>query len=148
VFRTFSKIYGLASLAIGYTLAPRTLAASLRRLGIGAFYELNRLSLVAANASLKDQTYVASIRNKVTAERDAWHNLFHGLNVPFADSHGNFVFFNSGRNHEVVKEALAARGIDIGRAYPQLDTWIRISIGLPEDNAAARQAVTALLHSP
>jgi histidinol-phosphate aminotransferase len=48
VFRTFSKIYGLASLAIGYTLAPTELAASLKQLGIGAFFDLNRLSLVAA----------------------------------------------------------------------------------------------------
>ena len=53
VFRTFSKIYGLASLTIGYTLAPARLAASLKRFGIGAFYDLNRLSLVAAKRELK-----------------------------------------------------------------------------------------------
>ena len=54
VFRTFSKIYGLAALSIGYTLAPRQLAASLKRTGIGAFFGLNRLSLVAAAASVND----------------------------------------------------------------------------------------------
>jgi histidinol-phosphate aminotransferase len=147
VFRTFSKIYGLASLAIGYTLAPAPLAASLRKFGIGAFYGLNRLSLAAANASLKDPDYVAIVREKVAAEREAWHDLFRTLRVRFAESHGNFVFFDSGRPHEAIATALAARGIDIGRAHPPLDTWVRISIGLPEDNAVARQTIAGLLQS-
>ena len=85
VFRTFSKIYGLASLAIGYTLAPARLAASLKGFGIGAFYDLNRLSLVAASESLKDPNYVAIVREKVAGERDAWHDLFRALNIRFAE---------------------------------------------------------------
>lgn len=75
VFRTFSKIFGLASLAIGYTLAPKPLAAALKQMGIGAFFGLSRLSLVAATASLGDHDYVASVRTKVAAEREAWHAL-------------------------------------------------------------------------
>ncbi|QAY96021.1 aspartate aminotransferase [Methylovirgula ligni] len=145
VFRTFSKFYGLASLAIGYTLAPAPLAASLQKLGIGAFYDLNRLSLVAARASLNDTDYAATVRTKVAAEREAWHDFFRARGLRFADSHGNFVFFDAGRPHQAVAAALSARGIDIGRAYPPLDTWVRISIGLPEENAAARAAVAALL---
>jgi histidinol-phosphate aminotransferase len=147
VFRTFSKIYGLASLAIGYTLAPARLAASLKKFGIGAFYDLNLLSLVAANASLKDSNYVAIIREKVAAERGAWHDLFRTLNIRFAESHGNFVFFDSGRPHQVIAAALAAQNIDIGRAFPPLDTWVRISIGQPENNAVARQTVAGLVRS-
>jgi hypothetical protein len=76
----------------------------------------NRLSLVAANASLKDPNYVAVIREKVISERDAWHDLFRTLNFRFADSHGNFVFFNSGRPHQAVATALAAQGIVTARA--------------------------------
>jgi histidinol-phosphate aminotransferase len=144
VFRTFSKIYGLASLAIGYT-APADLATSIKQLGSGAFHDLNRLSLVAASASLKDAGYVASVRAKVANEREAWQDLFRTRKVRYTESHGNFVFFDSGRPHQAVAAALAARGIDIGRAYPPLDTWVRISISLPEDNAIARQAVADLL---
>jgi histidinol-phosphate aminotransferase len=145
VFRTFSKIYGLASLAIGYTLAPADLATSIKQLGIGAFYDLNRLSLVAANASLNDAGYLASVRAKVATERDPWHDLFRRRKVRYTESHGNFVFFDSGRPHQAIAAALAAQGIDIGRAYPPLDTWVRISIGLPENNAIARQVVADLL---
>ncbi len=145
VFRTFSKIYGLASLAIGYTLAPKELAASLKQMGIGAFFGLNRLSLVAATASLADAGYVASIRDKVTAEREAWHQLFRERKVRFTNSYGNFVFFDAGQPQQKVAAALAAQGILIGRAQPPLDNWVRISIGLPEENAIARKAVADLL---
>lgn len=148
VFRTFSKIYGLASLVIGYMLAPTELATSVKRLGIGAFFDLNRLSLVAANASLKDSGYIASIRAKVATEREAWYDLFRKHKVRFTESHGNFVFFDSGRPHQMMAAALAAQGIDIGRSYPPLDTWVRISIGLPEENAIARSAVAGQLAAP
>ena len=147
VFRTFSKMYGLASLTFGYTLAPRALAAALKGLGLGAFFDLNRLSLVAADASLRDTGYVASVRAKVAAERDAWHGLFRNKNVRFTQSHGNFVFFDAKRPQSEVASALAAKGIEIGRGYPPLTTWVRISIGLPAENAIARQAVAELLHS-
>jgi histidinol-phosphate aminotransferase len=145
VFRTFSKIYGLAGLAIGYTLAPRQLAAALKRSGIGAFFGLNRLSLVAATASLSDTGYVASTRDKVAAEREAWHALFRDRKVRFANSVANFVFFDAGRPQQTIAAALAAQNIAIGRAQPPLDNWVRISIGLPDENAIAREAVAELL---
>ncbi|WP_434854839.1 pyridoxal phosphate-dependent aminotransferase [Bradyrhizobium sp. HKCCYLS1011] len=145
VFRTFSKIYGLASLSIGYTLAPKALVASMKQMGIGAFFGLNRLSLVAATASLNDTGYVAAMRDKVAAERESWHQLFRKRKVRFTNSQGNFVFFDAAQPHAKVAAALAAQGILIGRAQPPLDTWVRISIGLPEENAVVRKAVADLL---
>jgi len=145
VFRTFSKIYGLAGLSIGYTLAPRALAASLKQMGIGAFFGLNQLSLVAATASLQDAGYVAAVSEKVATERAAWHQLFRERNVRFADSQGNFVFFDAGQPHATVAAALADQGIFVGRAQPPLANWVRISIGLTEENAIAREAVAELL---
>jgi histidinol-phosphate aminotransferase len=147
VFRTFSKIYGLGSLNIGYVLAPAQLAASLKRLGVGEFFSLNRLSLIAADASLKDTGYVPSIRAKVEAERNAWEDLFRARKVRFTQARGNFVFFDAGQPQQVIATALAAQGIDVGRGYPPLDTWVRITIGLPEENAVARRAVAELLRS-
>jgi histidinol-phosphate aminotransferase len=58
------------------------------------------------------------------------------------------VFFAASRPQPAVAAALAAKGIDIGRAYPPLDTWVRISIGLPDENAVMRRAITDLLHLP
>ncbi len=81
VFRTFAKIYGLAGLSIGYAVAPKALAASLKAKGLGAPHELNRLALAAASASLRDTFYVPAVRAKVVAERWAWNTLLDGLGV-------------------------------------------------------------------
>ncbi|HEY0327976.1 MAG TPA: histidinol-phosphate transaminase [Rhodopseudomonas sp.] len=145
VFRTFAKLHGLAGLCFGYALAPADLAAALNQLGVGAFFDLNRLSVAAANASLRDATYIASVRAAVAAEREAWHALFRQHDVRFTDSQGNFVFFDAKRPHHEVAAALAGKGIAIGRGYPALPNWVRISIGKVEHNAIVRHAVADLL---
>jgi len=141
VFRTFAKIYGLAGLAIGYAIAPAGLATELKRKGLGEPHGLNRLALTAASASLRDRAYLAAVRAKVIAERALWHGLLDRLKRPRSDSRGNFVFFDTGRPHDAFAAAMAAEGIDIARAFPPFDTWARISIGLPAENARAHAAV-------
>jgi histidinol-phosphate aminotransferase len=145
VFRTFDKIYGLAGLSMGYAVVPKSLAASLKRGGIGSPEPLGRLALAAAAGSLRDKEYVTTVRSKVIAERDLWHRLFDTLRLRYSDSRGNFVFCHTGRPHQEIAGTLRAKGIDIGRAFPPLDHWARISIGLPEENALARTAVSELL---
>lgn len=145
VFRTFGKIYGLAGLPMGYAVAPKALAASLKRAGIGVPETLDRPALAAATASLRDRGYIATIRAKVIVEREKWNSLFDALKLQHSDSRGNFVFFETGRPHRDVAAALGARGIEIGRAFPPLDHWARVSIGLPAENALARDAVVGLL---
>ncbi|WP_407180609.1 pyridoxal phosphate-dependent aminotransferase [Bradyrhizobium sp. STM 3562] len=145
VFRTFAKIFGLAGLSIGYAVAPKAHAGALKRAGIGGPDAFDRFALAGALASLQDTGYIPMMRAKVTAERDKWHRLFDSLNVRHTDSHGNFVFFETRRPHAEFSQALQAKGIDIGRAFPPLDQWARISIGLPTENEIARKAVAAVL---
>jgi histidinol-phosphate aminotransferase len=145
VFRTFDKIYGLAGLSMGYAVVPKSLAAALKRGGIGSPEPFGRLALAAAAGSLRDKEYVASVRSKVIAERDLWHRLFDTLKLRYSDARGNFVFFQTGRPHQEIAGALLAKGIDIGRGFPPLDHWARISIGLPAENALARTAVSELM---
>jgi histidinol-phosphate aminotransferase len=145
VFRTFGKLYALAGMAVGYAIAPRAIAASMKRAGIGGPGMLGRLALAAAAASLRDDDYVQSTRATVTAEREKWHELFDTLKLRHADSRANFVFFETGRPLQEVAAALGANGIDIGEASPNFDNWASISIGLPHENAMARAAITELL---
>jgi histidinol-phosphate aminotransferase len=147
VFRTFAKIYGLAGLSVGYAIAPPALAASLKAKGLGAPHELNRLALAAASASLRDGTYIVATRAKVTAEREKWNVLLNGLHIRHSDSKGNFVFFETKRPNAEFAAAMLARSIEIARAFPPLETWARISIGLPGENTRARNAVRDLLKS-
>jgi histidinol-phosphate aminotransferase len=145
VFRTFGKIYGLAGMLIGYAVAPKGAAASLKRNGLGAPRSLNRLSVAAAAASLRDAGYVDGMRLKVVEERQKWHSLLDTMQRRRSDSRGNFVFFETGQPHEVIAAHLIKEGIEIARAFPRFDDWVRISISLPAENARARDAIKKLL---
>jgi histidinol-phosphate aminotransferase len=145
VFRTLGKIYGLAGLSVGYAVVPKLLATSLRRAGIGTPETLTRPALAAGAASLKDEDYVTTTRAKVVAERDKWNQLFDRLKLRHTDSRGNFVFFEMPQLHSEIAAALLAKGIVVSRAFPPLDHWVRISIGLPEENSMARNAIAELL---
>jgi histidinol-phosphate aminotransferase len=137
VFRTFDKAYGLAALQFGYALAPAALANTLRERGVGASHGLNRLAVVAAAAALRDAHFIDETRRKTAAERTRWHSALDELGLRRSDSQGNFVFFHAGRPHDEIARAFLADGIQIGRSFPPLDPWIRISIGLPEENTLA-----------
>ena len=128
VFRTFTKIYGLAGLAIGYAVAPVKLATAFTRQGLGEPHGLNRFALAAASASLRDRAYVFDVRDKVTAERLLWHRMLDAIGYRRSDSRGNFVFFDTRRPHEAFSAAMAAEGVEIARAFPPLNTWARVSI--------------------
>jgi histidinol-phosphate aminotransferase len=145
VFRTFGKIYALAGMSIGYAVAPKRLADSLKRNGLGAAHSLDRLALAAAAASLRDEGYVDGMRSKVAEERQRWHTLLDTMGRRRTDSRGNFVFFETGQPHEAIAAQLMSEGIEIARAFPPYDHWVRISIGLAAENARARDAIKKLL---
>ena len=129
VFRTLAKVYGLAALSIGYAVAPRPLAASLRAEGLGSPHSLNRLALVAAEAALADQAYVAQVVHRSLIQRNRLTATLDGLGLRHTDSRANFVFFESPLPAADVRAALAARGIIVARAFPPLDQWVRITVG-------------------
>lgn len=147
VFRTFTKFYGLAALPLGYAIAPLDIASVLREQGLGAARSQNRLAVVAARASLEDPAYAERVRRQVAEERERWFELLDSLALRRSQAAANFVFFHTGRPQPIVAAAFAERGIDIGRAFPPLDDWARISIGLPEENARARRALREILSS-
>ena len=145
VFRTFGKIYGLAGMPMGYAVAPRGVADSLKRSGLGAAHSLNRLALTAAAASLRDTGYVDGIRLKVAEERKKWHTLLDTMGRRQSNSRGNFVFFETGLPHEVIAAQLISEGIEIARAFPPFNHWLRISIGLLAENVRARDTIKKFL---
>jgi histidinol-phosphate aminotransferase len=148
VFRTFDKAYGLAAVQFGYAVAPLALANALRQQGVGASHGLNRLAVLAAAAALRDTHFIAETRRKTAIERARWHSALDELGLRRSESQGNFVFFRAGRPHDEIARAFLADGVQIGRSFPPLDQWVRISIGLPEENTLAiatlRRIVTRL----
>ena len=133
VFRTLDKVYGLAGLPIGYVLAPRALAASLRSGGLGDPHELGRLAVAAANAALADQAWVSNVRSRTIAGRDRLTAALDRARLAHSDSRANFIFFRAGVDAAGRRIALARQGIEVARPFPPLDDWIRIAIGTEDE---------------
>jgi histidinol-phosphate aminotransferase len=142
VARTFSKIYGLAGMRIGYGVTSKKIATQLRNYGLGS---LTSPGIAAAVASLHDAGYVAATRAKIVAEREKLTALLRELGLRYAESQANFVFFQTGRPHAEVAAALREHSVSIARAFPPLLDWARITVGLPEENALAREALRKVL---
>ncbi|CAN5305267.1 histidinol-phosphate transaminase [soil metagenome] len=147
VFRTFAKVHGLAGLQLGYALAPAALATTLKAKGVGAPHSLDRLALAAGRAALADQEHVRRVAAAVARERTLWNADLDSLGWRHSASQANFVFFQAGRSQIEIAQALAAQGIDIGRGFPPLTDWTRVTIGLPEENIRVRQALKTLARS-
>lgn len=146
VFRTFAKAYGLAGLSFGYAIAPKAIVDYLKQKGLGDVHDLNRLSIAAAIASLADTAYVTSVNKKVAAERQQWNSVLDELHLIHTASQANFIYFDSKKPYEEVAAAFKKNGITIARAFLPYTTWVRITIGLPEENRKAQEVLRQLLH--
>lgn len=132
VFRTLAKAYGLAGLSIGYALAPADLAKGLRDAGIGAPHSLSRINLAAASAALADQAYIARVRDWTRTGRQRLQQAIDATGLERTDSRTNFVYFRTPAADALRAEA-AKRDIRIGRAFPPLGDWVRITVGTPKE---------------
>lgn len=131
VSRTFSKMYGMAGLRVGYALGQ---PAMLERLAAWSLpMSVNTIGLHAAIASLGDVDLEARERARNAAARAFTVQRLEALGAKVAVSHANFVMADIGRDVLGFRSACAARGVAVGRAFPPLGTHARISIGtMPE----------------
>ncbi|PQA54451.1 pyridoxal phosphate-dependent aminotransferase [Siphonobacter curvatus] len=148
VFRTFAKAYGLTGLSIGYAVTTPSLAAYLKNQGLGNVHDLNRLSVVAALASLEDRSYLPRVTQAIQSERQRWTKLLDELKLPHTDSQANFVYFDTGKPYAEVEDAFRKAGLRIGRAFAPYATWVRITIGLPEENSKAQAVLKRIVAKP
>jgi histidinol-phosphate aminotransferase len=133
--RTFSKAYGLAGIRCGYAVGEEKFIRDFEK--IRNHYGVNRMALVAGEAALADQTYLAEVKRQVAAgrERIAKIALENGLlPIPSAT---NFVAIDCGADGafalKVLKE-LIARDVFIRKPMvPVLDRCIRVSVGLDQE---------------
>jgi len=144
VFRTFAKAYGLAGLSLGYAVAPKGLASYLKSQGLGGIHDLNRLSIAAALASLNDPNYIANVQKSISTERTKWHKYLDDHGLKHTASQANFIYFDTKKPYAEVAQKLKDQGITIGRAFAPYETWIRITIGLPEENIRIQQVLNTI----
>jgi histidinol-phosphate aminotransferase len=128
VIRTFSKIYGLAGMRVGYAIAhPRTI----EKLGQHfVFDNPNAVGAVAATASLQDSAALASATKRIVADRERFIAEAQRRHLSVLPSQANFVMFDSGKPVRQAIEFFKKQNVHIGRPFPPYDTHLRISLGL------------------
>jgi histidinol-phosphate aminotransferase len=146
VTRTFSKAYGLASLRVGYGLSHPDIADLLNR--VRQPFNVNSLAQTAALAALSDEAF---IQRTVRINRQGMAQLVEGferLGLGYIPSVGNFIALDLGRPADEVDRALLLEGC-ISRPVGGygLPNHLRVSIGLPEENARFLTALQKVLQA-
>jgi histidinol-phosphate aminotransferase len=132
ILRTFSKIYGLAGLRIGYAIAPKPIAEAFGK--VRRVFSVNAIGQAAAIAALGCQDHISSIRDRTILERDRMHRVLCNMGVRVHNTHANFLLISLTRANDIY-EALLAKGVIVRNGEDLgLEGTIRVTVGLPEEN--------------
>lgn len=144
VLRSFSKVYGLAGLRVGYLVAaPEVVEAVVR---VREPFQVSAPAQAAALAALEDRDHVARSLEVVAQGRRRLQALAARLGVRSYPSVANFVWMDTGRPAVQVAGALLEYGILV-RPGPQGTTWLRVSVGTPEEVQRFEEALSHVLQS-
>lgn len=133
VARTFSKLYGLAGMRVGYMISSPENAQMLSRYGIGD-YTLNQAGLAAAIACYNDTKFLAKSKSQILKARESLSAAVQSQGLTHLPSQTNFLFVNLGNlNAESFRQAMASRNIWVRGIYRDYTNYSRVSTGLPQD---------------
>jgi histidinol-phosphate aminotransferase len=131
VCRTFSKVHGLAGLRCGYAIGQGETIARLARFKLES--GVNQLAIAAARATLGDKDHIERERTLNRTARESTRELFAALGFAAGPSEANFILVDLGRNTRPFRDACRRAGVAVGRPFPPLDNYVRISIGTSEE---------------
>lgn len=145
VLRTFSKIYGLASMRIGYAAAGGKTAGYMNR--VRQMFNVNAIAQHAAVVSLQDEAFRESVRSNNNEGKAYLYRAFEELGISYIPTQGNFILANVAQDSAELCQRVLEQGVIIrpgtGFALPE---WIRVTIGTPWENetfiAALRNTLT------
>jgi histidinol-phosphate aminotransferase len=132
ILRTFSKIHGLASLRVGYGMAPPELIQVLQK--TRQPFNVNGVAQSGALAAIADDEHLRKSKRVVDSGRAYLEKEFRAMKLKFSPSAGNFVFVNVGDGPIVFKKMLARKIIVRPLRGYNLPEWIRITVGIMEQN--------------
>jgi len=131
VARTFSKIYGLAGLRMGYSVSSKEVATRLSALGLQNGVSI--LSVRAAIAALEDTAYVRMAAKRNSDDRQEFMNQINARMLRAVDSHANFVLVNPLRPVSEVLPHLEKNNVLVAPPIPAMDKYVRVSLGTPAE---------------
>lgn len=133
LLKTFSKVYGLASLRLGYGIASKEFVSYINRV-INAF-DCNLYAQKACIQALKDIDHTEFVINQNKIQREYLENEFNKMGLKYLDSQANFIMVNVNGNDKIIHEYLLKKGFIIRPGFLlKMPSWIRVSIGKAEDN--------------
>jgi histidinol-phosphate aminotransferase len=132
MMRTFSKIFGLAGLRLGYGIGHPDLIAALEK--IRQPFNINSIAQAAALAALEDAEHMRKTRENNMRGLEFLSRKLRELNLEYVPSAANFVLVRVGEGQRVF-EAMQRQGVIVRpMGGYQLPEWIRISVGTPKEN--------------
>jgi len=143
VSRTFSKAYGLAGLRVGFGMMDTTLADLLNR--VRQPFNVNSVAQAAALAALADTEYVAESTALNRAGLSMLARALEAMHVGFVPSHGNFILIHVGAAAAVYEKLLRQGVIVRPVANYALPEHLRVTVGLPGENARFLEALKSAL---
>ncbi|MFA6450830.1 MAG: histidinol-phosphate transaminase [bacterium] len=144
VFRTFSKIHGLAGLRVGYGFMNEELAGVLHR--VRNPFNVNSLAQAAALVALDDDENARRVAGLNSAGRKQLYKEFDRMGLKYAPSEANFVLVDTGLNSQKVFEELLKKGVIVRPgAFLGFPTCLRVTIGTAADNARFINALETVL---
>ncbi len=133
VFRTFSKLYGLAGFRVGYCLAKQDFVDAIRR--VSPPFAVNRLAQVGAAAALKDDKHTKKTREVNESGKRFLYENFEKMSVSYIPSETNFVTIDLKTDAKRVSEELKKKGVIVRPlGMYRKPTFLRVTIGTVEQN--------------
>jgi histidinol-phosphate aminotransferase len=142
VARSFSKVYGLAGLRIGYLVARPDIISRLKKMQID---RPNMMALVAAEAALAEKEFYQFSLAKNSASKKVITDTLDTLDRKYIAGHANFVYFDTGMPVTVFQDKMKSEGIMVGRVFDPYPQWCRLSTGRTEDMPALKNALLKVL---
>ena len=127
VLRTFSKVYGMAGIRCGLLIARPDISQKI--LERGGFNFMPVTAVVAAMASLRDPALVSERRRINAGIRQQTLQWLDRNGFSYIPSEANFFMVDSKRPGQEVRDAIAKENVMIGRVWPVMPTWVRITVG-------------------
>jgi histidinol-phosphate aminotransferase len=146
VTRTFSKIYGLAGLRVGYAVATPAMAKRLSEFALP--FGKNAAGIVAATACLDDKEFVQTAADQNRANKQALFNSADVRYIRVTDTQTNFTLVKLDHPMDEVITHFQRNGIFVGPRFPRLDNYLRVSIGRPEEIKEFWRVWDMLPHKP
>lgn len=134
VARTFSKLFAMAALRLGYGVATKETAALID--GFQSIDNTNLAGAVAGIESLDDKSFQELSLLSNQAAKKIVMNTFDELGIKYMPCEANFIFHQIKGNHQLYKDRMAAAHVFVGRAFPPFEHYNRLTIGTPEEMKA------------